>query len=159
MVLIVVGAIPLLFGILPQLMGMDTYEISSGSMEPSYPVGSIVYIDPLSSSVEAQYLQDGDVIAFYSASSGDMTVHRIIENDQTVQELITKGDANAEADLLPIPYENVVGKAILTLPRGLSGLFDAMQSMPGRFVLAALLICGVLLLVMSGSRGKRAAAA
>lgn len=41
-------------------MGLQSYAIVSGSMEPSFPVGSLVYAEP----IEPEALAVGDVAVF-----------------------------------------------------------------------------------------------
>ena len=46
---------------IPRLMGLKTYKVLSGSMEPEYHVGSVVYVEKsLIDDIEV-----GDVITFY----------------------------------------------------------------------------------------------
>ena len=46
---------------IPRLMGLKTYKVLSGSMEPEYHVGSVVYVEK--SSIDD--IEVGDVITFY----------------------------------------------------------------------------------------------
>jgi signal peptidase len=97
-----------LFPIRPALVG-------SGSMEPKMYAGDVVII----AKVPADSIETGDVIQFRVAE--EVTVmHRVIEIQETEagsKVFITKGDANDEPDSEPVIPENVVGKAVMTIPK------------------------------------------
>lgn len=58
--LVALGVVGLGASVVPRVMGMQSYAIISGSMEPAYPTGSLVYAEP----AEGAALQAGDVAAF-----------------------------------------------------------------------------------------------
>jgi signal peptidase len=97
-----------LFPIRPALVG-------SGSMEPKMYPGDVVII----AKVPADSIETGDVIQFRVPE--EVTVmHRVIEIQETEagsKVFITKGDANDEPDSEPVIPENVVGKAVMTVPK------------------------------------------
>ena len=78
--------------------------ISTGSMEPTYPVGAIIFVTP----TEPEELSEGDVITF--VSGGVLITHRIVSIDEGKNLIYTKGDNNNTDDSSPVPYENVVGR-------------------------------------------------
>lgn len=57
-----------------RLVGIKTYAVISGSMEPTYPTGSLLYVK----SVNAQELRVGDAITFM-LDEDTVATHRIIE--------------------------------------------------------------------------------
>ncbi len=58
-----------------------------------------------------------DVIAFYSNNAdGSIITHRVVSNSPAMGQFITKGDANEEKDMNPIPYNNYIGKVKLSVP-------------------------------------------
>ena len=59
----------------PRLLGYEMFEIVSGSMEPTIPVGSVVYVK----NVEPEKIESGDIIAFYK-DEGDIVTHRVVTN-------------------------------------------------------------------------------
>ena len=59
-ILIVIVILACLPVAIPKLLGLQGYDVISGSMEPSISVGSIVYVK----NVEFAELATGDVIAF-----------------------------------------------------------------------------------------------
>ena len=59
LMLVALGVVGLGASVVPRVMGMQSYAIISGSMEPAYPTGSLVYAEP----AEGAALQAGDVLA------------------------------------------------------------------------------------------------
>lgn len=96
----------------PRLAGWGTYAVLSGSMEPAFPVGSIVYVDKR---VSGEKIKVGDPITFLKADSL-MATHRVISIDEVKKEFTTKGDANETQDLEPVPFDRLVGRAGAFLP-------------------------------------------
>lgn len=100
----------------PRLAGYKVFSVLSGSMEPTYRTGSIIYVK------ESDYknLKEGDVITF---TIGDdmVATHRIVgivqdENNPSIIRYRTKGDANDTEDGLLVDCINVVGKPVFTIP-------------------------------------------
>lgn len=96
-----------------KVTGCGLYTIESGSMEPDYPVNSVVLVKPS----EFEEIEVGDVVTYVLNESGTLVTHRVISIDTEAQSFTTQGDANEIADASPVSYENVVGKAILCVPR------------------------------------------
>ncbi len=89
--------------------------VASGSMEPAIPVGSVVVVEP----VDSAAVNYGDVITFNSPENPTLVVtHRVIEvsGPPEVRVFRTKGDANDDADLVPVPAEEVLGQVRFHLP-------------------------------------------
>ena len=109
-VIVTIVAVFLIF-FRPVALGGDTlYEpVFTGSMEPTVPVGSIVIIKP----TDPNTLQKGEIICFKLSGPTSIT-HRI--TNITNEGFITKGDANEDPDQWIVKKENVIGKAIFTIP-------------------------------------------
>ena len=122
--------------VVPRVMGMQSYAIISGSMEPAYPTGSLVYAEP----AEGAALQAGDVAAFWRDQ--DVIVHRVRENVSAEGELVTKGDANDEVDIRPVPYQNVLGRVVFSVPY-VGYFLIALGSTPGKLLLGWIVLMGV----------------
>lgn len=134
----------------PGLLGYEAYGIVSGSMEPSIPVGSIVY----AKSVLPEDVAEGDVIVFYGGAEGDtVTTHRVAENHIPDREFITRGDANDGDDMLPRPYESLIGRVEYSVPY-LGSLLAVTSSRQGKLCLLGVLLAAVLLRIV----GRRIAA-
>lgn len=142
--LVVVICLPLT---VPRFLGYELYAIVSGSMEPSIPVGSVVY----AKAAEPGEIQPGDVVVFYGGHASDTVItHRAVENHSADRELLTKGDANDGNDMLPVSYSNVIGKVELSIPL-LGFLLPLITGTSGKIYLAGVLIAGVLFRIL-GSR-------
>jgi len=89
--------------------------VGSGSMEPKMYPGDVVII----AKVPADNVELGDIIQFRVPE--EVTImHRVIEIQETEEGgklFITKGDANDKPDSEPVIPQNVVGKAVLTIPK------------------------------------------
>lgn len=97
--------------IIPKLMGYEEMAVLTGSMEPKYPVGSLIYVKE----ENPENLKVGDVIT-YRLSEDTVVTHRIVEINKEEQTVTTKGDANSNNDGNPIPYSGIVGKAHFSIP-------------------------------------------
>ena len=117
-----------------RLMGGGVYTIVSGSMEPEYRVGSLIYVMP----AKPEELKKGDVITFVMAD--DVTVtHRIVRvlgDGGSGLRFVTKGDANDTEDAEKVRPENVLGKPVFRIP--LAGhLVERMKTPPGLYIALA----------------------
>ena len=97
--------------LIPRIMGYQSMAVLTGSMEPNYHVGSLIYVKE----TDPTTLEVGDVIT-YRLSEDTVVTHRIVEIHSDTQEVITKGDANNANDGNPVAYNNIVGKAYFNLP-------------------------------------------
>ncbi|MBQ9060333.1 MAG: signal peptidase I [Firmicutes bacterium] len=138
---IIIAAIVLcLMLTVPRLAGYSGYCVLTGSMEPSIPVGSLIYakaVDPAS-------LNADDVIVFSDGRSDVPITHRVVSNDPENGEIITKGDANANADLSPVSYYDVYGRVALHIPV-LGRLLIPLGTLTGKLGVIAIIIAGLLL--------------
>lgn len=99
----------------PLVLGYHPVVVLSGSMEPTYHVGSVIYYKAAS----FEDINVGDPITFVGAEGGAMVTHRVIEKDESARAFGTEGDANGSPDPGMVPYTNVVGKASkISIPYG-----------------------------------------
>lgn len=124
-----------------RIIGFTPYVVLSGSMEPTYHVGSLIYVR----SVSPESIEAGDPITFVMNDSGTIATHRVTEVDKENQCFYTKGDANNTADASPVTYDNLIGKAIFTIPK-LGFFSDWVMSPPGSYL--AMAAGGILLLLV-----------
>ena len=149
---VVVLAVLLLGG---RLLGWQVFTVVSGSMEPVYHVGDLLYVRP----TDPADLQPGDVITFVMNEQLVVGTHRIVEVEDTGERLYfyTKGDANAAMDAAPVAQENVLGTPVFSIP--LLGYVAAfVQQPPGSYVavaVGAVLLALVLLPDLPGSKKRR----
>jgi len=120
----------------PRLMGMQVLTVLSGSMEPVYHVGSLIYVKD----VDPFTLKEGDVIT-YMLSEDTLSTHRIVgvvpdEEDTSVIRFRTKGDANDAEDATLVHYKNVVGTPVFTIPY-LGYIANYIQHPPGTYMAIA----------------------
>lgn len=92
-------------------VGFMPYKVYSGSMEPVFPLNSIVF----ARQTKFQDLKKGDIIVFAN-SNGNTVTHRIMEIDTDKKQVITKGDNNEFIDILPVNSENIFGKVYFKIP-------------------------------------------
>lgn len=116
-----------------RVVGLQVYTVLSGSMEPAYQVGSLIYVK----SVDYRELERGDVITFMM-DENTVATHRIVEvvpdeEDETVLRYRTKGDANEDADGALVHYKNVIGTPVFTIPF-LGYVANYIQNPPGTYL-------------------------
>ena len=121
-----------------RIVGLKPYAVLSGSMEPTFHVGSIVYVK----SINEQNINVGDPITFYLGDSSAIATHRVVEIDAESKEFYTKGDANESADKSPVTFSKLIGKAVFSIPK-LGYLSDWISHSPGKEI--SLIIAGVVL--------------
>ncbi len=119
------------------------YVVESASMAPQIPTGSLVLVDT-GAEPEA-----GDVISFRVGQG--VTTHRLLDIDAD-GTLVTKGDANAQADPFVATSQDIVGTVVGVSP----GLGMAVQFLQTPAGLASLLLvvaaAAVLLSAITGHR-------
>ena len=116
-----------------RLIGLQVFTVLSGSMEPAYHVGSLIYVKD----VDPFELESGDVITFM-LDENTVATHRIVEvvpdeEDDSVVRFRTKGDANENVDGSLVHYKNVIGSPVFTIPY-LGYAVSYIQNPPGTYV-------------------------
>ena len=113
--------------------------------------GSLVYVK----TIPPEDVQEEDIIAFYGAMDGSSIItHRVVTNSTVMGEFITKGDANEENDMNPIPYNNFIGKVVLSVPK-VGFMAQTFTSTAGKIAAASLIVLAVVLhLLASVLAGK-----
>lgn len=101
--------------LIPKFLGneLSSFVITSGSMEPVIPTGSVVLIQ------NTKTVTTGDIIAFQSPNtSKEIIIHRLIglNQSETNDGYLTKGDNNNTADAWIVPATNIIGTVIVTIP-------------------------------------------
>ena len=153
-VIVVIVAVVVLALVAMHLMGLKGYVVLSGSMEPVYHTGSVIYVK---SNVDADALEEGQIITF--RLSGDtIATHRIIEvvEEDGAVRYRTKGDANEVADGSLVDPARVIGTPMFSIPY-LGFALTYIQSPQGRYVaiaVGALLLLLVLLPSLISEKGN-----
>jgi signal peptidase len=117
-----------------QLLGYKPMGILSGSMEPAYHVGGLVFIDTNASPEEVRV---GDSIA-YGVGEGMVVTHRVVAIDEGGRQFTTKGDANNADDPAQVPFGSMIGRAALHIP--LAGYAMMNLSTPKGYAVEAIVI-------------------
>ena len=121
-----------------RLVGLQVFNVISGSMEPTYSVGDLLYVK----TVDPDSVRVGDPITFVLNEDLAVATHRVVAVDSVNRQFTTKGDANETEDARPVHFNNLVGVPVFAIP--LLGYVSAyIQSPPGMYVAIAF---GVLLL-------------
>ena len=129
-VLVVVFAVFLMGS---RLVGLQVFNVISGSMEPTYSVGDLVYVK----TVDPDSVKVGDPITFVLNEDLVVATHRVVAIDSVNRQFTTKGDANETADASPVHFNNLIGVPVFAVP--LLGYVSAyIQSPPGMYVAIAL---------------------
>ena len=127
-----------------RIIGLTPMTVLSGSMEPTYHVGSLVYVKKINPSE----ITEGMPITFVVNDDLVVATHRVIDIEKLESAMkavvtedmkpvmdedgnptfarvaleepayyfTTKGDANDAADGSPVYYKNVVGTPVFTIP-------------------------------------------
>ena len=137
-ILIVILAI-LLGGV--RLVGLRPFAVLSGSMEPTYHVGSLIYVK----SCDPEDVRVGAPITFVLDENLTVATHRVIDIDPDGEHFYTKGDANDAADGAPVYYKNLIGRPVFTIPY-LGYFSNWITNPPGMYV--AIAAAGVFLILL-----------
>lgn len=130
----------------PQFLGIREFNVMTGSMTPTYPVGTLVFTVPC----DPAEIQVGDVVTCVMNENLDVITHRVVANDIAAGTITTRGDANNNDDA-PTLYANVLGVVRFSVPM-LGGLIDYFTgSLPGRMSGLVILACVVVLTLLAES--------
>ena len=122
-----------------RLFGIQVFSVISGSMEPEYPVGSLIYVKD----VDPSTIKVKDVITYILPNDMPST-HRVIAIDEENQLFYTKGDANDVEDGAPVHFENLIGTPNFSIPL-LGYIAYYIQHPPGMYIAIA---AGAILLLL-----------
>ena len=116
-----------------RVVGLQVFTVLSGSMEPTYHTGSLIYVKK----VDPYTIKEGQPITFM-LDEDTIATHRVVgivpdEDDPTVIRFRTKGDANDAEDGSLVHYKNVVGTPVFSIPY-LGYVADYIQHPPGMYI-------------------------
>ena len=125
------------------LLGWQLQSVQSGSMTPTYSIGSLLVIGQ----IDAGDVEPGMAIVFEDPGApGRLVTHRVVRTTPAeTMQFVTQGDANATADPTPVPARLVRGRVLWEVSH-LGSLLDWLQ-WPRSFVLLVV-APGLLLLVL-----------
>ncbi len=109
----------------PIIAGVRSFVVLTGSMQPTLPVGSIIYVK------QAADYKVNDIVAF-SNKTGQTVTHRVIEVVNKPEGVFykVKGDANNTADSDLVEAKTLIGKAFFVVPF-LFKLVQVLRTLPG----------------------------
>ena len=126
--------------LLPFALGYKPVIVLSGSMEPQYPVGSIIYYK----NTDFDNINIGDAITF-KLGGGALATHRVIQKDSENKLFITKGDNNQSVDVQPVAAAAVVGRiGKIVIPYG-GFIGNYIKEIPVIMTIGAILIIYIIL--------------
>ncbi len=123
-----------------RLLGYQVFTVISGSMEPEYSVGDLIYVKK----VDVNTIKVDDPITFVLNEDLVVATHRVVRVDAENQHFYTKGDANDTEDASPVHFNNVIGVPQFSIPY-LGYVSDFIQNPPGMYIAIGL---GVLLILL-----------
>jgi signal peptidase len=162
-VLVVLVVLIAVFLMGSRILGFRVFNVISGSMEPTYSVGDLIYvkeiypgeikttsqrvekIERIEAMIENGTLKVGDPITFVMNDDLVVATHKIIEIDTENRWFKTQGEANETADAAPVKYENLIGKPYFAIPL-VGYLSDAIQNPPGSYI--AIFVVAILIVVV-----------
>lgn len=125
----------------PKFFGLEPLIVLSGSMEPTYPTGSLLYVK----SIKQEDVKEEVPITFY-LEDGTLATHRVIE--VTAEGTFrTQGDANDVADGGAVEYKNILGTPVAHVPK-LGYLADKLSSTTGKIIYGSIVISIIILMLM-----------
>ena len=123
-----------------RLVGLRPMCVLSGSMEPTYHTGSLIYVKPCA----PEDVQVGDPITFVLNEDLDVVTHRVVSIDAENQHFYTKGDANDAPDGAPVYFKNLIGRPVFTIPY-LGYVSHWVSNPPGMYLAIALALVLIIL--------------
>lgn len=126
----------------PKFFGAEPMIVLSGSMEPTYPVGSLLYI----SEVDSSEIKNGDAITFY-LDDNTLVTHRVVDVDEENKVYTTKGDANNTEDGSLVSFDQVRGKPVYCIPKA-GYLADKVSQPTGKIFYIVAIVVDVILMFM-----------
>lgn len=112
-----------------RIMGLQVFNVVSGSMEPNYSVGDLIYVK----SVDPDAVQVNDVITFVLNKDLVVATHRVVAIDAQNRHFTTKGDMNDTPDAAPVHFNNLIGTPVFRIPL-LGYVSDFIQHPPGTYI-------------------------
>lgn len=133
-----------------RIMGYQCYTVISGSMEPEYSVGDLIYVKK----VDVNTIEVGDDITFILNEDLVVATHRVVRVDAENQHFYTKGLANEIEDSDPVHFNNVIGVPKFAIPK-LGYVSDFVQNPPGMYITIGIGIILILAVFLPDMIGKK----
>lgn len=134
-VIVVLFVVAAIFLMGSRLLGYEVYNVISGSMEPTYSKGDLIYVK----AVNPTQIRVGDPITFVANENLVVATHRVVRVDSVNRCFYTKGDANETEDQKPVRFENVKGVPQFSIPL-LGYVSDYISHPPGTYVAIGIVV-------------------
>ncbi len=121
-----------------RLVGLTPFAVLSGSMEPQYPVGSLIYVKD----ADPATVQVGQAITFEDGADRLVT-HQVYDIDPEQRLFYTQGIANVNSageishDAAPTSWDALVGVPVACIPY-LGYVNDWITHAPGIYIMVGL---------------------
>ena len=133
-----------------RILGYRVFNVISGSMEPQYSVGDLIYVKK----VDVNDIKVNDPITFVLNEQLVVATHRVVEIDAENQHFYTKGDANDTRDSSPVHFNNVIGVPKFSIPL-LGYVSDFIQNPPGMYITVGVGIVLIIAVFLPDFVGKK----
>ncbi len=133
-----------------RLLGYRVFTVLSGSMEPEYCEGDLIYVKK----VDVNSIQVDDPITFILNEDLVVATHRVVRVDAENQHFYTKGDANETEDSDPVHFNNVIGVPQFRIPK-LGYVSNYVQNPPGMYITLAAGVALILLVFIPDLISKK----
>ena len=139
-----------------RFFGLTPYMVTSGSMEPEYPVGALIYVKEVS----PEDIDPGDVITFYLDGGQIVATHQVYEVDREQELLYTQGINNRDSegnilhDADPVEYASVIGSPAAVIPY-LGYINRFCTTAPGIYILIGMAVAAVVIPLLIGGREEK----
>lgn len=117
--------------------GYTLFSIMTGSMEPTFSVGTLV----VGETVDPNNIREGNIITYKGVTGSTVTTHRVQQVRQGEEgiEFVTKGDANSVVDPVTVKGSNVISRVFVDL-KHVGGIITFLQENMGAVIGVGLLI-------------------
>ncbi len=133
-----------------RLLGYQCYTVISGSMQPKYMVGDLLYVKK----VDVNTIKPGDDITFILNEDLVVATHQVVRVDEENKRFYTKGIANEIEDNDPVHFNNVLGVPQFSIPK-LGYVSNFVQNPPGTYITIGIGILLILAVFLPDMLGKK----
>lgn len=149
-VLVVLVVLCAVFLVGSRILGYQVFTVLSGSMEPTYSTGDLLYVKD----VDPSQVEVGDPITFVLNEDLVVATHRVVRIDAASQHFYTKGDANDIEDSEPVHFNNLLGVPQFSIPK-MGYVSEFIQNPPGMYITIAVVVVLLLLVFLPDMIGKK----
>lgn len=152
-VLVVLVVLCAVFLLGSRLLGYRVFTVLSGSMEPIYSPGDLIYVKE----VDPRTVQKGDVITFVMNEQLAVATHQVIDirdGEGGVRYFQTKGTANETPDMDPVHENNLIGVPQFSIPL-LGYVSNFVQTPPGLYITIAVGVALIALVFLPDMIGRK----